>query len=364
MQPVDAHKVALLLGHYEMFFAASAGASAAILGLLVVAVSVVNADDEDAKTRERRTVLAGSAFLALVDAFFVSIVALTGGAAVFGTSNLVMAMVGLLATIRLIGRAKRAGNFSRGFPTRRLNLAFAAISVGGYSIQLGLAIALLTNSQSSALQRALVLIIVGLFGSALGRAWEVTGIPRRRLPDPTIGDGGERDLTAPIGSRGSSEGPPSPAVEIMSAINSIEASRLSGDWVGTRRPCVGWVSRMQSGELGSRRPTAEAGSRQWCASRPLIVVRGRSRWPSGAFGTEHSARYDRVSIEWPDQVRVSRNYFELVFVSAAGSLRSILELWIGVSRCLGLPCCSLRGSRSDFQTHRSPARCWSFLSAF
>jgi hypothetical protein len=177
--------VALLLGHCEMFFAASAGASAAILGLLVVAVSVVNADDEDAKTRERRTVLTGSAFLALVDAFFVSTVALTGGAAVFGTSSLVMAMVGLLATSRLIRRAKRAGNFSRGFPTRRLNIIFAVVSAGGYSIQLGLAIALLADAQSSALQRALVLVIVGLFGSGLGRAWEVTGIPRRRLPEST-----------------------------------------------------------------------------------------------------------------------------------------------------------------------------------
>jgi len=175
--------MALLLGHYEMFFATSAGASAAILGLLVVAVSVVNADDSDAKTRERRTVLAGSAFLALVDAFFVSIVALTGGAAVFGTSNLVMAVVGLLSTSRLIPRAKRAGNFSRGFPTRRLNLVFATISAGGYAIQLGLAIALLADDQSSALQRALVLVIVGLFGSALGRAWEVTGIRQRISPD-------------------------------------------------------------------------------------------------------------------------------------------------------------------------------------
>lgn len=182
MRSGDARNLALLLGHYETFFAASAGASAAILGLLVVAVSVVNTDDADAKTRERRTVLAGSAFLALVDAFFVSLVALTGGAVVFGTSSLVMALVGLLATARLIKRAKGAGNFSRGFPTRRLNIVFAAISVGGYSIQLGLAIGLLADPQSSALQRALVLVIVALFGSALGRAWEVTGIPRRRLP--------------------------------------------------------------------------------------------------------------------------------------------------------------------------------------
>jgi hypothetical protein len=185
--------MALLLAHDQTFFAASAGASAAILGLLVVAVSVVNADDADAQTRERRTVLAGSAFLSLVDAFFVSIVALTGGAVVFGSSNLVMAIVGLLATGRLIPRAKRAGNFSRGFPTRRLNLVFAVISAGGYSLQLGLAIALLAQAHNSALQRALVLVVVGLFGSALGRAWEVTGIRRRLTADSPIGHGGDQD---------------------------------------------------------------------------------------------------------------------------------------------------------------------------
>jgi hypothetical protein len=168
-----------VVGHYESFFTASAGASAAILGLLVVAVSVVNADDADPRTRELRTVLAGSAFVVLVDIFFVSIVALTGGSVVFGISSIAMAAVGLLATRRLIPRAKRAGNFSRTSRTRNLNLAFALISVVGYSVQLGLGVALLTNSQSAALQRALVLVIVVFYGSALGRAWEVTGITRR-----------------------------------------------------------------------------------------------------------------------------------------------------------------------------------------
>ena len=168
-----------MVGHYENFFVASAGASAAILGLLVVAVSVVNADDADPTTRELRTVLAGSAFVVLVDVFFVSIVALTGGSVVLGLSSIVMATVGLLATRRLIPRAKRAGNFSRSSRSRRLNLAFASISVVGYSVQLGLAVALLANTQSAALQRALVLVIVLFYGSALGRAWEVTGITRR-----------------------------------------------------------------------------------------------------------------------------------------------------------------------------------------
>ena len=168
-----------MVGHYETFFAASTGASAAILGLLVVAVSVVNADDANPTTRELRTVLTGSAFVALVDIFFVSIVSLTGGSLTFGLSSIAMAGFGLLATRRLVPRARRAGNFAAGSRNRELNLAFASISVGAYSVQLGLAVALLTNTQSAALQRALIILIVALYGSALARAWEVTGIARR-----------------------------------------------------------------------------------------------------------------------------------------------------------------------------------------
>jgi len=167
------------VGHFQSFFITSAGASAAILGLLVVAVSVVNADDANPTTRELRTVLAGSAFVALVDIFIVSIVALTGGSLVFGLSSLAMALVGLLATRRLIPRAKRAGNFSRSSPTRTLNIAFALISVASYPVQLGLAVALLANTHSAALQRGLVVVIVALYCSALGRSWVVTGISRR-----------------------------------------------------------------------------------------------------------------------------------------------------------------------------------------
>ena len=167
------------MDHYVNFFIASAGASAAILGLLVVAVSVVNADDSDATTRENRTVLAGSAFVGLVDIFMVSIVDLTGGAVAFALSSLAMAAVGLQATRRLVPRARRAGNFSRGFRTRKLNIAFAVISVGGYSAQFGLAVALLADIHSATLVHALVLVIVALYCSALGRAWEVTGITRR-----------------------------------------------------------------------------------------------------------------------------------------------------------------------------------------
>jgi hypothetical protein len=184
-----------VVGHFQSFFIASAGASAAILGLMVVAVSVVNADDANPTTRELRTVLAGSAFVALVDIFLVSIVALTGGSVVFALASLAMAAVGLLATRQLIPRAQRAGNFSRTSRTRNLNIAFASISVASYSAQLGLAAGLLANTRSAILQRALVLVIVSLYCSALGRAWVVTGITRRR---PLTEDYAPvDDLTAP-----------------------------------------------------------------------------------------------------------------------------------------------------------------------
>ncbi len=168
-----------MVGHYESFFIASAGASAAILGLLVVAVSVVNTDDSNERTRELRTVLAGSAFVVMVDIFFVSIVALTGGARVFAAASLAMAAVGIFATAKLIPRARAAGNFERDSPTRNLNLTFALLSAIGYPLQFLLGVALLVDTGSAALQRALVLILVLFYGSALARAWEVAGITRR-----------------------------------------------------------------------------------------------------------------------------------------------------------------------------------------
>jgi hypothetical protein len=165
-----------MFGGYETFFFTSAGASAAFLGLLFVAFSVVEVSDSDARSRERRAVLAASAFLALVDAFFVSITALTGGPALFGLASLVMAIVGLAAFSRLMPRAKRAGAFARDSPTRNLNIVFATVAAAGYTAELGFATALLADTDSAALQRALVIVVLVLYASGVARAWEIAGI--------------------------------------------------------------------------------------------------------------------------------------------------------------------------------------------
>jgi hypothetical protein len=61
-----------MLDEYVRFYAASKATSAGFAGLLLVALSVVNTDESQPVTRERRTVLAAGAFLALADIFFVS----------------------------------------------------------------------------------------------------------------------------------------------------------------------------------------------------------------------------------------------------------------------------------------------------
>jgi hypothetical protein len=133
---------------YARFFSMAATASAAFIGLLFVALSVVNRDHSEHATRERRTVLAGSAFLALIDIFFVSLLSSLGGPALLASTSLVMALVGLLGTSSLMPRAARAGNFAPGFPKRTLNLAFATVAVVLYFVQLALAVALLVNQDS------------------------------------------------------------------------------------------------------------------------------------------------------------------------------------------------------------------------
>ena len=121
-----------MLDQYAHFLDVSATASAGFTGLLLVALSIVNSDESQHGLRERRMVLAGSAFLALVDIFFVSLLSSLGGAVMLAAASLVMAAIGLLGTSRLMPRAKRAGNFARDFPKRKLNLMFATVAVTLY----------------------------------------------------------------------------------------------------------------------------------------------------------------------------------------------------------------------------------------
>jgi uncharacterized membrane protein len=168
-----------MLEEYTRFLYSTTSASAGFAGLMFVALSIVNRDEAHDVRRERRTLLAASAFLLLVDVFFVSLFSSLGGSKTFATVSLVMALAGLLGTTRLLPKAKRTGNYARGFEKRTLNLVFTVATVVSYFAQFGLAIALLADSRSPSLVRALIFLLAALLVNALGRAWEVAGIVHR-----------------------------------------------------------------------------------------------------------------------------------------------------------------------------------------
>jgi len=165
-----------MIAGYRDFLITSGGASAAFIGLLFVSLSVAAGRGGDHATRERRIVLGGSSSLALFDIFIVSIASLLGGDVNFAILNVLMASLGFWGVSNLLPRSIRAGNLRPGAPHRMLNYVFATVSVGLYVIQFLLGIALLVDPQSETIVRALLGTLVGLYASALARAWEITWI--------------------------------------------------------------------------------------------------------------------------------------------------------------------------------------------
>src|SRR5271155_300351 len=97
------------LAPFNDFLIACVGASASFIGLLFVALSLVLARDDDAgvgslEFTDRR--LAESAFTALANIFFVSLVALMPNTNI-GDAAIVMALIGLRNSWGLFTRAKQ-----------------------------------------------------------------------------------------------------------------------------------------------------------------------------------------------------------------------------------------------------------------
>jgi hypothetical protein len=107
-----------VLDRYSNFFLASAGASAAFIGLLFVSLTIADLEETDQRARTNRDALAGSAFAQLLDAFFVSMGGLADEVRIFAGVGAGMAVFGLWTTSRLLPGAIRAGNFARTSPVR------------------------------------------------------------------------------------------------------------------------------------------------------------------------------------------------------------------------------------------------------
>jgi hypothetical protein len=154
------------------YFLASVGASAALIGLLFVAISVAPERIIGTKAPAERRAVAGSAFFALLNAFFVSLIALVPETNI-GYPALVMAVTALINTLSL-GRHLQAEQRTGQEPSAQ-RLTLLAGSVVIYFVEIALAVAVLGDPQHTGYVYGIAYLLAGTYGLGVSRAWELLG---------------------------------------------------------------------------------------------------------------------------------------------------------------------------------------------
>ena len=162
---------------FHDFLLGSAGASAALMGLLFVAVAI---DPERvfgrAAVTERRTA-ASSAFTALINAFFISLGGLIPGINL-GTLAAIMGAVALMQTLsllRLWPRWRLEGRVPRG-------LGLFLISAGVYGYEIWTTRPLIGGAANTGALTSVMGLLLATYAIALSRAWELlSGSDRSRI---------------------------------------------------------------------------------------------------------------------------------------------------------------------------------------
>ena len=144
------------------YFAGSMGAAGALIGLLFVAVSLRPESVLGAGASAKAQAVAGSAFTALLNSFFVSLIALIPGTNI-GYTAVIMAVVSLSNTFRL----------HRGFGKGDSAVSQLALALAAYLSQLVTGVLLIARPGDQALVETIAYVVVAAFAAALGRAWSL-----------------------------------------------------------------------------------------------------------------------------------------------------------------------------------------------
>jgi hypothetical protein len=162
---------------YAPFLSAVATASAALIGLLFVAVTV---DPERVRhqAREDRQLNAGMAFFAFVDTLFVSLSGLLPGASAAATSR-VLGAIGVIVTVG-VARAILARRRDGALP--RILTPLTALTALVYAAQVAASQVVLDSPTSGwalgyLCSTLMILLVVGIM-----RSWELLGL-RQQSPD-------------------------------------------------------------------------------------------------------------------------------------------------------------------------------------
>ena len=147
---------------YSNFFGAASQAAGALIGLLFVVIALKPGKIMGLHAEPAARGLATSSFTGLVNAFFVSMLALIPGHHNLGFGAAIMAVLSLYHTLRL----------HLGHPGTRHYFIFG-LSVLAYGTELVLAIAFVLHPHDVDLVNDLTFVLIGCFSVALGRAWQL-----------------------------------------------------------------------------------------------------------------------------------------------------------------------------------------------
>ena len=158
------------------FFTASVAASAALIGLLFVSVSISPERVFGGQAESHKQAQALSAFTALVNIFFISLDALVPDVAI-GIVVVIVTVPAVTQTLALLLFLPqwRAGRMV----PRGLFLFLASAAVYGYELYAG--VDLWRHPTNRGALTAVVFVMIGAYAIGLGRAWELLGAPRMGL---------------------------------------------------------------------------------------------------------------------------------------------------------------------------------------
>ncbi|HEX6553120.1 MAG TPA: hypothetical protein VF026_10190 [Ktedonobacteraceae bacterium] len=162
---------------FANFFIACASAGAALVGLLFVAVSIAPEQTVTRRAPVERQAIAGTAFTALINAFFISLVALIPHVN-FGL--LIVPFISLFLVSSLI-QAWQLLRLRKGWLSFLRRSFLVLLSFVLYGFELVNALQLINDPSQVGFIYSLVFLLLMAFALGLIRAWELLGVHRYGL---------------------------------------------------------------------------------------------------------------------------------------------------------------------------------------
>ena len=167
---------------YTNFFLGSVTVAGALTGLLFVALSVAQSREQGETSLEHQAV-AGTAFTALVDSLWISLIALLPGNGI-PTANLLLGALGVTSTAGLgvrLWRARAGEAFTHRWPV------LLGLILVTYAWQV--VVSFTATTKPSALHAGSTFVLV-FFAVGIARSWELLGMRGGGLLDLLVGRSG------------------------------------------------------------------------------------------------------------------------------------------------------------------------------